>query len=250
MIAAPSDGRIIDHVVILVADLDGARDAMAALGFTVLPRGGHPIFGTANHTIMLNDSYVELLGVATPMPANQYQRDYIAAGGGLLGLSFATPDADATAARLARQGIAATAPMDFERPVKTSTGTLPAQFRTLQLEAALGFIGYGFFCAHRTPERVWPPDRPPHPNGAATMVGVKMKASPIPAQHALADVGEPGATGPMPLIDARPILAIDVARVPDRDATVAAGFSFTKLADGVALGHPALGDVDLVLVQR
>ena len=248
MSVAPSAGRIIDHVVILVADLDAARDALAALGFTVLPRGGHPIFGTANHTIMFDDSYIELLSIAVPGTVNQYQQDYIAAGGGLLGLSLATPDADGTAARLARQGIDATAPMDFERPVDTSAGRLSAQFRTLHLSASLGFAGYGFFCAHLTPEVVWLPDRPAHPNGATTISGVTMKALPILPRHALAEVAEPGATGPMPLIGDRPILAINVARAPDHHAARAAGFSSSQGARGIALHHPALGEVELVLV--
>lgn len=248
MSGVPSAGRIIDHVVILVADLDAARDAMSALGFAVLARGGHPVFGTGNHTIMLDDAYVELLGVATPMPVNRYQRDYIAAGGGLLGLSFATPDADATAARLARLGIAATAPMDFERPVETPAGTLPAQFRTLQLEAALGFVGYGFFCAHRTPELVWLPDRPPHTNGATTFADVTMKALPTPPHVPLAEVVEPGAAGPMPTLGDRPVLAINVLHASDRGRAVAAGFSVDRHGDAILLRHPALGDIDLVLV--
>ena len=48
--------------VILVRDLDAARDRYESFGFTMSPRGFHSEhMGTANHTIMLQHDYIELL---------------------------------------------------------------------------------------------------------------------------------------------------------------------------------------------
>jgi catechol 2,3-dioxygenase-like lactoylglutathione lyase family enzyme len=57
----------IDHVVIAVDDLDRAEAAYRRLGFTLSPRAVHSAtMGTANHTIMLEHDYFELLAVLTP----------------------------------------------------------------------------------------------------------------------------------------------------------------------------------------
>ena len=72
----------LDHALVLVEDLDRARDRFAALGFTLSPRGLHSAQrGTANHTIMLEGAYIELLGVLTPTPLNAERRASLAAAG-------------------------------------------------------------------------------------------------------------------------------------------------------------------------
>ena len=54
----------LDHVVILVRDLDAAQATYARLGLTLTPRGFHSI-GTHNHCSMFGSDYVELLAVRT-----------------------------------------------------------------------------------------------------------------------------------------------------------------------------------------
>ena len=56
----------IDHVVIGVNDLDGARDSFARLGFTVSPRGRHVGWGTANYTVMFENDYLNLMSIVDP----------------------------------------------------------------------------------------------------------------------------------------------------------------------------------------
>ena len=58
----------IDHVVILVRDLDRAEDTYSRLGFTLTPRGYHTL-GSQNHCLMFGTNYVELLAVPKPHPA-------------------------------------------------------------------------------------------------------------------------------------------------------------------------------------
>jgi hypothetical protein len=57
-----SDGFRIDHVVILVDELASAMDDYRKLGFTVIPGGEHPAWGSHNALIGLADgSYIELI---------------------------------------------------------------------------------------------------------------------------------------------------------------------------------------------
>jgi hypothetical protein len=56
--------RLIDHLVLPVADLVRARTRLSSLGFTVAPDALHP-FGTANACIFLSDgTYLEPLAIA------------------------------------------------------------------------------------------------------------------------------------------------------------------------------------------
>ncbi|MDP6884901.1 MAG: VOC family protein, partial [Rhodospirillales bacterium] len=60
----PADAFIaIDHVLVGVADLEGARRAWEGLGFTVTPRGRHKGWGTANYSAMMAHHFIELLGI-------------------------------------------------------------------------------------------------------------------------------------------------------------------------------------------
>ena len=71
----------IDHVVILAADLDRAAETYTRLGFTLSPRGVHSDhMGSANHTIMLQDDYFEVLSVLKPTPANMGWRTRLETG--------------------------------------------------------------------------------------------------------------------------------------------------------------------------
>ena len=50
----------LDHVVILVRDLDAAAENWRRLGFTLAPRGIHSAhMGTGNHTVMLGPRFTE-----------------------------------------------------------------------------------------------------------------------------------------------------------------------------------------------
>src|SRR6476659_6941461 len=64
----------LDHMVVLVRDLDGAAETWRRLGFTLAPRGTHSAhMGTGNYTIMFDPDYMELLGVLTPnAPARSF----------------------------------------------------------------------------------------------------------------------------------------------------------------------------------
>src|SRR2546427_12045889 len=83
--------RGIDHIVIAVPDLAAAGKSYAALGFTVVPGGRHPV-GTHNALIAFGDgSYVELIAFYENNPAHKWWAP-LQAGGGPVGFFMPTRD--------------------------------------------------------------------------------------------------------------------------------------------------------------
>src|SRR3954469_1520097 len=106
----------LDHVVVLVRELDAAAENWKRLGFTLSPRGTHSAhMGSGNYTIMLGDDYIELLGILVATEHNAPTRAFLDRnGGGIERIAFTTPDAAAGAAEIRSMGYAAVGPTDFE----------------------------------------------------------------------------------------------------------------------------------------
>jgi len=164
--------RGIDHVVVLVRDLDRAQQTYARMGFTLTPRGFHTL-GSQNHCLMFGSDYVELLAVPRPHPAQQYFTDFLAKGEGLGAIALATDDAGGLHAGLAADGIATDAPLDFSRPVE---GLGEARFRIVQLPPQESPGCRMFACQHFSRDIVWRPAYQRHANGATEIAAVAVVA--------------------------------------------------------------------------
>jgi catechol 2,3-dioxygenase-like lactoylglutathione lyase family enzyme len=167
----------LDHVIILVRDLDDADGRMARLGFRPTPRGVHsPHMGTANATVMLsNGTYFETLGVLEATPANAESRAVLAAREGPFGLAFKTDDAHGAADAFEAAQIAAGGALAFVRPVAFPEGTRDACFTVARIQSDATPGASVFVCQHHTPEIVWREDYLEQPNGAigiAEVVGI------------------------------------------------------------------------------
>jgi catechol 2,3-dioxygenase-like lactoylglutathione lyase family enzyme len=165
----------IDHCVILVRDLDAAAETYRRLGFTLSPRGFHSAhMGSANHTIMLQQDYFELLGMIRPTEQNQRWRDEIARGEGLSAVALQTDDADKACGEIRAMGIAASDVIAFSRPVDLPAGgKSDAAFRVTTFPEGLLSGMHLFVCGQLTRAAVWIPELTTHPNGAqglATLV--------------------------------------------------------------------------------
>jgi catechol 2,3-dioxygenase-like lactoylglutathione lyase family enzyme len=167
--------RGLDHVVILVRELDRARETYARLGFTLTPRGFHTL-GSQNHCVMFGDDYLELMALPRPHPALAYFSDFLARGEGLGAFALATGDANAAHAELAAAGIAADPPLDFSRPVALADGTHDASFRIVQLPPTQTPGCRAFLCQHFTREVVWRPEYQQHAVGATGIAALAVIA--------------------------------------------------------------------------
>jgi len=107
----------IDHLVVIVPELEAAIASYRGLGFTVVPGGRHPI-GTHNALIAFADgSYLELIAFFEPNPQHRwYQR--LQQGGGLIDFCLQTDDlaGDVRALRDAGVAIADPRPLSRVRP--------------------------------------------------------------------------------------------------------------------------------------
>ncbi len=160
----------LDHVVIVVRDLDAAALKWQKLGFTLSPRGLHSAhMGTANHTLMLGSDYLELMGVVAPTERNATTRALLEKREGIERAAFTTLDAAAGVAALRARGLTnAIGPTDFSRPVVRADGQqTEAVFATFQwpLDERPGGLRI-FACQHFTRDAVWLPELQTHANGA------------------------------------------------------------------------------------
>lgn len=160
----------IDHVVVVVKNLDAAAESWRRLGFTISPRGTHSAkLGSGNHTIMIGEDYIELLGILTPTEHNAPSRAFLSArGGGIERIAFTTTDATAGAGELRDMGLKAIGPIDFGRPVRLpGGGESEARFSIFEWphEEAPASLRI-FACQHHTRETVWIPQLQRHANGA------------------------------------------------------------------------------------
>jgi len=271
--------RGIDHVVLLVRDLDRARDSWTRLGFALTPRGYHTL-GSQNHCIVFGRDYLELLAVPKPHPAMQYFSDFLAGGEGLGAIAFATGDANAAQAELSAAGVAADPPLDFSRPVDLPGGARDAAFRIVQLAPADTPGCRTFLCQHFNPDLVWRPEYQQHavgalgiaalgvvvddPQSAASGYAKMLDATPRPiAEGVLVETGSaPIALGSQARFRKRlasaalpsraaPLVAALFIRVADRaraaDALAQGGFKPVRLKDdSLALGADQANGVALV----
>ncbi len=176
----------LDHCIIAVEDLEGARKDYERLGFTAAPLGNHQNRATANHCLMFPETYLELLGVNEPENPDGGLRDALKARGeGLHRLALGTPDADAVKAQVEALGVRTDGPADLARPSKEPEGMV--RFRNLWLDPRdLADIPV-FMCGHKTPELMRNTRLVTHANGANRFAGVTaLVADPMATAQALA----------------------------------------------------------------
>jgi hypothetical protein len=157
----------IDHLIIGVRDLEAARQRWARLGFNSTPRGRHVGWGTANCCIMLEDDYLELLGIVDPAQfTNDLDRFLDEQGEGLLGIALGSRDLDATHAAWAEAGLEPSEPRALGRLLELEDGPVELRFRNVMLPRERT-AGVGLFALeHLTPELLRRPAWLLHPNGA------------------------------------------------------------------------------------
>ena len=144
------------------------RDSLRELSETFMSQGfqltplAHHNLGSSNRLIMLDSSYIELLGWEKDKPI---QRAEIANQAiGLDALVFRTDDADACYAQLKETGFAVNPVQDLSREGEFMGETVLVQFKTVRFsEQPIPGLRI-YFCEHLNPEYVWQKAWLSHPN--------------------------------------------------------------------------------------
>ncbi len=145
----------LDHVVVMVDGIDAAEAAYRKLGFQVQPRGFHKKLGTANHLMIFDKDYFEILGIVEDSPFNAERREWLKDGGGLANVALATDGADLAFDAFKAAGLQPDAPLFFDRAVEVAGRMEHAQFRTVRIpKTHMPVVGF-FVCEHLTPEFVY-----------------------------------------------------------------------------------------------
>ena len=160
----------IDHVIIGVRDLEAARAQYGRLGFNSTPRGRHVGWGTANYCIMFAHDYVELLGIVDPSQFSNNLDKLLEKREGLLGLAFATPDANACRDALDAAGLKPDGPKQLKRDLELPTGTVTPEFRLVFLTPESTPEISAFVTHHLSPELIRRPDWLAHANSAQRLL--------------------------------------------------------------------------------
>ena len=184
-----------DHLVLASLDLTAQAQIYANLGFQVGSRNQHP-WGTQNHIIQLDGTFLELIGVAPgatmpglhPAPRQfsfgGFIGTYLAHSQGLAMLVLNTQDARGDAARFKALGIGDFEPFHFSRAAQRPDGSLKEVAFTLAFAESALIEDAGFFtCQHHNPENFWAAAAQIHPNSASKLTGAVMVAE-NPAEHA------------------------------------------------------------------
>lgn len=169
----------LDHVAVMVNDLDAAGTAYERLGFSLTPLSQHSgsltpggavePWGVANRCIMLRRGYLELMGVVDPTLYDNRVPDFLARYEGIHILAFGCEDAEATADALAIAGFGATGVHALSRALDTPEGERLALFNLVRLPPEETPEGRVLAIEHLTRDYLWQPRYLDHPNGAVAL---------------------------------------------------------------------------------
>lgn len=175
--------QMLDHVAVVVPDLDAASASFARLGFRLTPRSSHkgalepggPVepWGSGNHCAMFHDGYLEILGVTDPNRFHDHVTDRLNHHAGLCLIALGCDDL-AAAAKDLRGRVAGVKDelVELQRDAPYGESTRLARFRFAFLEPETFPEGDLFYIEHLTPEVLWQASLLDHPNGVTGLAGV------------------------------------------------------------------------------
>jgi hypothetical protein len=174
--------RLLDHLGLVVRELEPAREAWRRLGFAptepkpLLGVGadGAPVpLGQVSCHVVFAAGYVELTAVAGDDPTHHLAR-YRGRYEGLHILAYGAGDVAAVRERAAAAGLAVTPVMHARRAIEYGARRGDARFRWCMLDAAQSPEALVCVVEHETPELVFQPEVTAHPNGAIALEGATL----------------------------------------------------------------------------
>ena len=185
--------RGLDHLVMVVNDLEAARAGYERLGFTTTPRALHP-FGTENFLVQMQGNFLEVVGIADAaiIPPHapgvfsfaRGNADFLGRREGMSSLVFQSGDARADRRDFLAAGLNAYENVDFSRKATLPDGSEVTVAFSLAFVTDPAMPEATFFtCQQHAPEHFWKPAYQVHDNGAHHAAEAIMVA-PDPAAHA------------------------------------------------------------------
>jgi len=190
----PATGEIcIDHTGHFIADVEAARAALIAQGFTVTPRsaqvqpdpetGEVRLTGTGNICVMLREGYLEFLYQTADTAIGREFQAALDRRAGLHLIAFGLADAEGRHAAL-DNGVVPMRPLvHFSREIDTVDGSETAAFTVARLAAGTMPEGRVQFVTHHNEAALWQRRWLAHSNHAQSLRGIVI-SSPDPAETA------------------------------------------------------------------
>ncbi len=178
-------GIHLDHVGFIVPDLVATSALMAQLGFTQTARADHTrtneqgqlvSAGSAQHSIMLENGYIELMQITDPSQGHQLA-SAPSVRFGLHVLAFGTSDAAACHPLCQSRGVAVGPLLHWARPVNEAGASGLARFAYFGSAWTPHDPSYLCWVQHLTPELMRPPQLLRHRNHAVSLVGLEYSGS-------------------------------------------------------------------------
>jgi len=166
----------IDHLGWLVRDLDAVAASFVQLGFTLSPRQTHsPNMGSANHTFVPGDTYVELIAFIHPTPFNEPWRRRVAEREGLYIASARTDNAAAAFGELRAAGFGTSELVTHSRPATLPDGSIvEVAFDVIYLDEKTMAPLHVSVCGHRSPEHIFIARLSRHANTAVALKDIQV----------------------------------------------------------------------------
>ncbi len=169
----------LDHAAVMVRDLNISSTAYERLGFHLTPLSQHSgaltpggavvQWGCANRCIMLQQGYLELMGVIDATLYDNKIPEFLARYEGIHILAFGCSDGTAAATRLAKEGFGANGIHRLARSLDTPDGERQAAFNLVRLPPEEMPEGRVLAIEHLTRDFLWQERYLAHPNGAIAL---------------------------------------------------------------------------------
>jgi catechol 2,3-dioxygenase-like lactoylglutathione lyase family enzyme len=176
----------LDHAGLIVRDLAHSHAQMAALGFTLTARADHTMTnaqgqvvpaGSAQHSVMLESGYVELMQIIDPA-AGHPLTPAIGVRFGMHILALGTDDAAATHAGYRALGQPIGPLRHWARPVQDGDRSGLARFAFFDAPWEARDPSYLCWVQHLTPDLIRPPGATVHANTATALAAVHYAGPP------------------------------------------------------------------------
>jgi hypothetical protein len=176
--------QTLDHVAVVVPNVDRAHETYARLGFRLTARSSHKgrltpggpveLWGAGNHCAMFHQGYLEILGVTDPARHHAHVTERLERYPGLHLIALGCADAEAAARALVGRLGSSEEVVEVHRDVPYGAGTRPGRFRILRLPEGGFPEAELFYIEHPTREVLWQPELLDQPNGVVALEGVTL----------------------------------------------------------------------------